>query len=820
MDNNNSKDKIDRSGIFKNDQTAIDKVASLSTYSFDPASGELIWNHQEGGVFGDESISLRTIEDFENIIHPDDLKNFRKGMVAVKKKANFDLLYRIRRKNNDYVLVRDIGSYMFSGLKAKIVGFLWDVGEQKILQKQINSTNQKMLNILEDISDGFLAIDKDRRFSYINNRAAKMLRKDPEEMIGKKLEEIYPDILKPDNISVFAKEETGPVAFEKHYPDYNAWYYFRINPADEGWTVYIQDITKSKEAAIALEQSLQRLELAQHAGNIGTFEWDLLSDKIYWTPELEALYGLKPGTFYGTREHWRQFVHPDDLRDAVEKTEAGFREKKRDIELRFRIIKSDGAIRWLKSKGKLYPGPDGRLTKMVGINIDITDQMQYEEKIRYHIFNDGLTGLPNRLLFYEKIKEFLNTSPEKSASIIIIDLDMFKNINDSLGHSVGDRVIQEVALRFRSALKERGFLARLGGDEFVILLEGIGKEEQASIVARDVLESLKQPIIFDGKEFYSSASFGVSFYPQDGQDTSTLLKNADAALYRAKEQGRNNYQFYSPSMNSRSFQRLTLENSMRKALNDNEFLVYYQPQVDLKTGSIVQVEALVRWLHPELGLKLPDEFIEVAEGNGLIEPIGEWVLRTACQQMSEWNRMGLTMRLSVNMSARQFKRKHLVKTVRKILDETKFDPHKLELELTESVLVEDFGNTLNSMWELKRDGIQFSLDDFNTRYSSLNYIKRFPIDILKIDRCFVKGLPGNEKDAAIANSIITLAQTLNYSVVAEGVERLDQLQFLVSRGCGKAQGFLFSPPASAESIVGTLFTKDYREELNGKKKNP
>ncbi|MGE5392234.1 MAG: EAL domain-containing protein [Candidatus Saccharibacteria bacterium] len=810
-----------------NPELSVKTETIFILYDWDTEADQISWDPNVPDVFGYLPEEISTIDAFERLVHPKDLAVFREMIEkSLVSKSAYSMEYRVKSKSGGMVHVKDQGRYFSTGGNARLTGFLSDITDKVRLEKQITSVNRKLTDILENISDGFLAIDRDRRFTYVNNRAAQMLRKSQEEMIGKKIEDVYPAL---KELKGFDRQagEMEPVAFDEHYPDLNSWYHFRVNPTEDGWVVYFQDITKSKQSAVELEQSRQRLELAQKAGNIGTFEWDLDSGKIFWTPELEALYGIPKGSFDGTYEAWQKLVHPDDAAAVHRKITASVENKKPELDIEFRIIRPNGSIRWLKSKGRVYFG-EGRTPKVIGINMDVTEQKQYEERIRYHVFNDPLTGLPNRLMFYERMREVMErTGQERGSvtSVIIIDLDRFKNINDSLGHSAGDRVIQEVALRFQAALKERGLLARLGGDEFVIMMDKMEHEEEPAQVARDVLECLRVPVVFDGKELYSSASIGISLYPSDGEDTSTLLKNADAALYRAKEQGRNNFQFYAPSMNSLAFQKLTLENSMRRALTNLEFLVYYQPQIDLESGKIVQVEALVRWMHPDFGLIFPEEFIDLAETNGLIEPIGEMVLRMACAQMNEWDRLGLKkLRLSVNMSARQFRRKHLVKMVRKILDETKFDPHRLELELTESVLVEDFGNTLNSMWELKRDGIKFSLDDFNTRYSSLNYIKRFPIDILKIDRSFVKGIPGNEKDSAIANSIINLAQTLNYSVVAEGVEREDQLRFLKNRRCDRAQGYLFSPPSPPDTLVGTLLrgevTSGSLERKRPQRKNP
>ncbi|HYE22807.1 MAG TPA: EAL domain-containing protein, partial [Verrucomicrobiae bacterium] len=507
-------------------------------------------------------------------------------------------------------------------------------------------------------------------------------------------------------------------------------------------------------------------------------------------------------------------IHPDD-RKGVTRAWIDALEKKSQFFVTGRVWhKNSESYRHFESRGVAIKDSDGNIREWIGTITDIHDKLLVEkekqlaqEQMEYTYLHDSLTDLPNRILFNQRLLEEINKCDEKKTllSVMIIDLDRFKMINESLGHAVGDRLLQEVGLRLASCLDETDVLARLGGDEFGILLTDIEREEEVASVCQRILDSLKHPFSVDKNELYMTPSVGITVFPFDGDDSSTLLKNADSALYRAKEQGRNNFQFYNPSMNATSFQQLTLESALRRALKNNEFLVYYQPQIDPITGHIVELEALLRWMHPDLGLTFPDEFIKSAETTGLIESIGEWVLRTALKDVSEWHAMGFDdLDIAVNLSARQFKQRHLVRAIRKVINEIKFDASHLELELTESVLVDNSTTVFNTLNELKKDGIRFAIDDFNTGYSSLNYIKRFPIDILKIDKSFVRGLPGKEKDAAIANSIINLAHSLNMKVVAEGVERVEQLNFLRDRGCDKVQGYFISPPVSSQAITELL----------------
>jgi len=383
-------------------------------------------------------------------------------------------------------------------------------------------------------------------------------------------------------------------------------------------------------------------------------------------------------------------------------------------------------------------------------------------------------------------------------SVLFVDLDRFKTIIDTLGHAVGDRLLRGVAERLRGCLEDGDTLARLGGDEFVVLLPQIHRADKAVRLAQKMLEVLKPSFHFGNHELHITTSIGIALYPYDGEDPDTLLKNADTALYRAKEQGRNNYQLYTPAMNARAFERLALENSLRKALERREFQLHYQPQVSLQTGRVTGMEALLRWQHPDLGLVYPAEFIPLAEETGLIVALGEWGIRTACIQNQAWQRAGLPpMSVAVNLSARQFQHHNLVETIDRILKETQMDPRWLELEITETIAMQNADYTIVVLRELKGMGIQISMDDFGTGYSSLSYLKKFPIDTLKIDQSFVRDMTTDASDAAIAKAVIILAHSLKLKVVAEGVESSEQESFLREYECDAYQGFLFSNPLPA-----------------------
>jgi len=422
--------------------------------------------------------------------------------------------------------------------------------------------------------------------------------------------------------------------------------------------------------------------------------------------------------------------------------------------------------------------------------------IQRVEKIHL-AYHDILTNLPNRALFYDQLSSGIAQAKDKGkmSAVLFLDLDRFKLVNDTLGHAVGDKLLQAVSQRLRECIRSVDMVARLGGDEFTIILPQIKGEEDVIEICHKIKEILRPSFSLEGQDVYITTSIGISLYPGDGADPEILLKNADTALYRAKEKGRNNYQFYIPAMNAKAFHLLTMESKLRQGLEREEFILYYQPLIDLKTKGVVGMEALVRWQHSQMGLVSPLEFIPLAEECGLIIPLGEWVLRTACQQNKAWQEEGLPpLKVAVNLSARQFQQDNLVELVLKILEETGLDPQWLELEITENVAMLDIDFTIKVLMSLREKGVQIAIDDFGTGYSSLGYLKNFPISTLKIDQSFIGSLAEGNSDGAITTAMITLAHNLNLKVTAEGVETEEQLSFLQEQQCDSLQGYLFSKP--------------------------
>jgi diguanylate cyclase (GGDEF)-like protein/PAS domain S-box-containing protein len=451
---------------------------------------------------------------------------------------------------------------------------------------------------------------------------------------------------------------------------------------------------------------------------------------------------------------------------------------------------------------------NGRITHFVSTAKDITERMQVKERLNYLAHYDPLTAMPNRSLFMERLGRAIAGAARTAscAGVIYLDLDRFKVVNDTLGHDAGDSLLRLVADRLRACVRETDTVSRLGGDEWAVLIENAAAQELPAIAGK-ILNALAQPLEVATHEVFPTASIGVSVFPDDGTDGHTLLKHAEVAMYRAKHDGRNSYQFFDRAMTEQAHERLRLESSLRRALERDEFVLHYQPQIDIAGGEVIGVEALLRWQHPKRGLVPPLEFIPLLEDTGLITEVGNWVITTACRQAAAWHASGLHRQpIAVNLSAKQLQRQDIADVVRSSMEQAGLDPSSgpLELELTESLLMEDVQTTIAKLQQLNQLGVSLSIDDFGTGYSSLAYLKRFPIRTLKIDRAFVRDIARDPDDEAIVSAVIAMAHNLKLSVIAEGVETEEQLDFLRRHGCDAMQGFLVSEPLPAESLAELL----------------
>jgi diguanylate cyclase (GGDEF)-like protein/PAS domain S-box-containing protein len=473
-------------------------------------------------------------------------------------------------------------------------------------------------------------------------------------------------------------------------------------------------------------------------------------------------------------------------------------------ELELELYHRDRSRKWVLANIRAVRDSDGQLTLLEGTIEDITDRKRAQEQVQFLAYYDALTGLANRTLLQDRLRTALANAQRhgEKVALLFLDLDRFKIINDSLGHSFGDLLLQEVAERLKRLGRAQDTVARIGGDEFLFALSSIKAIPDAAVVAERVMNAMTHEFAIQNRKFHISCSIGISIYPEHGVDAETLIKNADAAMYSAKEGGRNMFRFFSADMNTQVVERLTIEHDLRMALERNELFLLYQPQAEIATGKITGFEALLRWKHPTLGLVQPDKFIKVAENSGLIVPIGEWVLKTACSFAKGNQRAGIPpVPVAVNVSAVQFRQEGFLKLVSRVLQEAELAPEFLELELTESLLLENADVTLSLLQALKRAGVRLSIDDFGTGYSNLSYLRQFPVSKLKIDRSFIQNVASNPDDAAIAKAVINMARGLNLKVIAEGVENESQLSFLRAHGCSEIQGYYLSKPLLAEEVA-------------------
>ena len=582
----------------------------------------------------------------------------------------------------------------------------------------------------------------------------------------------------------------------------------------------IRYILRANWSFRALTESEARLAEAQHIAGLGHWEWQTGKDGapgvVTWSEQVYHILGLDPASAQpGFRAFYRHIPAPD--RAKAKPLMRALLRTGEPVGLECRIRQAGGEVRVVYGRAKVIYNEQGVVNRILGTIQDITERKQAEKRIHQLAYYDDLTGLPNRVMFSEYLGHAITRARRSSEklAVLFLDIDDFKRVNDTLGHQSGDVLLQEAAERLSRCLRESdyiavaddpdkpgGVLARQGGDEFIILLPGIKHVHDPSAVANRIIESFFQPIDVNGHECYTSASIGISIYPSDGDQSEDLIKNADNAMYHAKDRGKNGYQYFQESMNTAVAERLAMETKLRKAFDNKQFALFYQAQVDAVNSEMIALEALLRWRDPEAGLIPPNDFIPVAEQTGLIIPIGEWVLYEACRQGAAWQKEGYPrVRISVNVSTVQFSRDGFVNTIQRALTESKFDPTCLEIEITESAIMSNPKGATDVLAEIKALGVSIALDDFGTGYSSLNYLRRFPIDTLKVDRSFIEDVDKNPQDEQIVAAIVAMAHAMNLRVVAEGVETRDQLRVVSENDCDLIQGFLFSRPAPAEQIL-------------------
>jgi diguanylate cyclase (GGDEF)-like protein/PAS domain S-box-containing protein len=615
----------------------------------------------------------------------------------------------------------------------------------------------------------------------------------------------------------FAANDRAIAEFSARRKDGSAfWAEWRLSPVRNGkgrteyWIAIQQDITGRKQEEQALREREERYALANRGSNDGLWDWNLRTNTIHFCERWKGMLGYGDNEVGDDPQAWLARVHPADTGTLTAVIDAHLEGASDHFEIEHRILCKDGSYRWMLSRGRAVRGPDSLPYRIAGSLTDITDRKRVEQQLTDDAFHDGMTGLPNRALFLDRVGHVMALSrrrPDFKFAVLYLDVDRFKTVNDSLGHGAGDRLLLAIAQRLKRWLGPADTLSRLGADEFGILIEDIAGEQDAIALAERLMGSFAAPVIVHRQEIFTSASIGIATTAPDYERPEAMLRDADLAMHRAKSQGTGRLEVFTKPMHDRAMTRLLLENDLRRAIEREEVVPFYQPIVDLRTGRIAGFEALARWRHQQRGLVSPGDFIPLAEETGLIVPIGTQILRASCRQMAAWKRRYPSARrltISVNVSARQFADPGLIRRITEILDETGVDNRQLKLEITESVIMANLEPADDVLNQLKEREIRLSIDDFGTGYSSLSYLHRFPIDTVKIDRMFVNAIGTDRHDTALAGIISELAHALRMDVVAEGIEHPYQLEHLRALNCEYGQGFLFSAPVPAEEIERLL----------------
>jgi diguanylate cyclase (GGDEF)-like protein/PAS domain S-box-containing protein len=778
-------------------------------------NGRRIYNSPSYRTFFADSSLTRGSDSFREV-HPEDRDRVRQVFrETVATGVGRRLQYRFLLEDGSVRHIESEGSAVLdgSGVVSGVVVVSRDITERMLAEKALRNSEERFRSLVQNLSDMITIHDAQGITHYESPSAARTLGYGSGGLIGKSpFDSIHPkDVARVKTAFEQVLRTTKPLAlndFRYRRAD-GAWIHLEVmginlldHPAVKGVVLTSRDITERKRAEAALRESEQRFRDVVNAAGEYVWEVDLQWQYTYASERVERTLGYSEHELLG-----RSFfsLMPDGEAARVREW---FREKVAEGQsfryLEHRTRTKYGDLIWQQVSGVPILGAHGRPLGYRGTALDITDRKKAEARIEYLATRDALTDLPNRMLLNDRVEQAIVNAHRnfESFAILFIDLDRFKNINDSLGHHIGDHLLRQVAERLLRCVRERDTVARPGGDEFVVAIYDLKNSQDAGHIAQKILQSLSQPFTIENHVLNTSCSIGISTYPADGEDVPTLMKNADIAMYHAKEKGRNNYQFFSAELNRRAVERLQMENELRRAIEREEFVLYYQPQVDLRTGEVLALEALLRWRHPGRGLVHPGKFISLAEETGLIVPLGEWVLNFACRQLNAWNEAGCPpLTLAVNLSAGQLvNNKGFAKTVAGILQSHHIPPAQLEFEMTESMLLANVEENAQILRKLGDLGTRITIDDFGTGYSSLSYLKRLPIDTVKIDRSFIRDIVADGDDAAIVSAIIAMAHNLKLKVIAEGVENRDQVENLRKLGCDGYQGHFFSKPLPPEYL--------------------
>ncbi|MGK7916405.1 MAG: EAL domain-containing protein, partial [Prochloraceae cyanobacterium] len=675
--------------------------------------------------------------------------------------------------------------------------------------------------ILDSMIDSLIVIDLEGKIQKVNQATLQLLGYQEQELINKSIQLILPDkslAFQPNNFNfsyflgscettyLTKEEKIIPVAFSSSY-------ILNDEQEPQGIVCVAKDITEKQLAEKALRESEERYALASRAANDGLWDWNLLSQQIYFSPRWKYLLGYQDSEIGSCVEEWFSRVHPDYLDRLDRAINDHLNNKTSHLEISYPMLHRDGSYRWILCRAITVRDERGKAYRIAGSQTDITQSWLAEEQLRYEAKHDKLTQLPNRTSFHEELEKLIQLTKEDEDylfAVLFLDLDGFKLINDSLGHQAGDQLLIAIGNKAEACLREGDFIARLGGDEFAILLKQIKDVSDATAIADRIQQELAKPLNLDGHEVLVSASIGIALSQQGYDNFKDFLRDADIAMYQAKARGKARHIVFESDMHLEALKRLQLEQELRRAIEQKQFDVFYQPIIALESGKINGFEVLIRWQHPEKGLVCPAEFIPVAEETGMIASIDWWVLRTACHQIRQWqaqHKIHYPLTISVNISAIQFLISDFTAQILQILEETELEPKYLKLEITESAIIKNLDHASLILEKLKAIGIRISMDDFGTGYSCLSYLYELPIDTLKIDVFFLRDIEKDREKLEVTRTIVNLANNLGMDVIAEGVETSNQLVLLRELNCEYGQGYLFAKPLAnqrAEALISSL----------------
>ena len=718
---------------------------------------------------------------------------------------------------------------MSAALKSGYDKLEQEIHERRQTEEALIKSEAFLTTIFDSIRDPFCILDKSFNVIRANQSYAQMKNAKLGDLIGGTCFEVLHKRNRPCDDCIIEKtfKSGDSCAKEKNVAPpgtLQTWVQIFTYPIlDQDGTIthvieYIRDITEQKRTEAALRESEERYALAARGANDGLWDWDLRNNRIYYSFRWKSMLGYGEKEFTDHPEEWFSRVHPDDRDELKAKISAHLNDRNPHFESEYRIMHRDGTFRWVLCRGLAVRDKSNRASRMAGSQTDITSRKKAEEQLLYDAFHDDLTGLPNRALFTDRLQHMIYTLQRRTGdlfAVLFLDMDRFKVTNDSLGHTIGDQLLIAVAGKLSDCLRPGDTVARLGGDEFAVLLESIKEQKDAIEVAERIHAKLSKPLLVKGHEVFTSVSIGIALSSPDYERPEQILRDADIAMYQAKSKGNAGYEIFDKKMHATILDRLQLESDLRRAMDHGEFLLHYQPIMDLKSHRLIGFEALIRWEHPKRGLVYPLEFIPLAEENGLINSLGDWITRESCKQLQKWQRqypMSPPLTMSINISSKQFLQPNLIDKLESAIKENGLAASSIALEITESMIMENVDMAITTMERLREMGFNIYIDDFGTGYSSLNYLHKFPVTALKIDRTFVNKISTSGENQEIIMSIVSLANSLNLDVIAEGVELSHQLSRIKELECQFGQGFFFSEPMESFAIDKWIKNRNDRYE--------